>query len=92
MLKRLKKVGNSTSTSIEVQNISQHGIWILVGAEEFFMPFVEFSWFLKATIEQIYHVKLFHGHHLHWPVLDIDVDIDALRNPQKYPLRYSTGA
>lgn len=54
------------------------------------MPFVEFPWFLKATIEQIYQVEFFHGHHLHWPVLDIDIDVDALGNPEKYPLKYST--
>jgi len=53
------------------------------------MSFTTFPWFLHATIEQIYKVELFHGHHLHWPALDIDVDVDALCNPEKYPLQYS---
>ena len=45
--------------------------------QEFFMPFEEFPWFLKATVQEIYNLKLFHGHHLHWPDLDVDIDIEA---------------
>jgi hypothetical protein len=73
----------------EIQNISNHGIWVLVNEQEFFMPFSEFPWFLKATIEQIYNVEFFHGKHLHWPALDIDIGVDALKNPELYPLKYS---
>jgi hypothetical protein len=72
----------------EIQNISNQGIWILVHEKEFFMPFEEFPWFLKATIKEIYNLKLLHGHHLHWPDLDIDIDIEALKHPELYPLKY----
>lgn len=89
MQKKLKEPGKSILTKVEIQNISHHGIWVLVGQEEFFMPFVDYPWFLKATIEQIYNIELFHGHHLHWPALDVDIDVDALRHPELYPLKYS---
>lgn len=89
MPKKLNKAGKNTSANAEIQNISQHGIWILVNQKEFFMPFAEFPWFIKATIQQIYNLEFFHGHHLHWPELDIDIEVDALRNPDKYPLKYS---
>lgn len=89
MPKRLKNPGESILEKAEIQNISAHGIWVLVNGQEFFMPFSEFPWFLKATIEQIYNLELFHGHHLHWPALDIDVDIDSLTYPTAYPLKYS---
>jgi hypothetical protein len=89
MLKKLKKPGKSTLAKAEIQNISNHGIWVLVNDQEFFMPFEEFPWFLKATIKEIYNVKLFHGHHLHWPDLDVDIDIDALKHPELYPLKYA---
>lgn len=89
MPKRLKNPGERISEKTEIQNISAHGIWVLVNGQEFFMPFSEFPWFLKATIEQIYNLELFHGHHLHWPALDIDVDIDSLKYPTAYPLKYS---
>lgn len=90
MLKKLKKSGKNISVKkAEVQNISSHGIWILVNDKEIFMPFEEFPWFLKATIKQIYNLELFHEHHLHWPDLDVDVDIDTLKHLEAYPLKYS---
>lgn len=89
MLKKLKKPGKNTSVKAEIQNISDQGIWILVEEKEFFMPFIEFPWFLKATIEQIYNLEFFHGNHLHLPALDIDIDLESLKHLNLYPLKYS---
>lgn len=89
MLKKLKESGKNISVKAEIQNISHHGIWVLVNSEEFFMPFTEFPWFLNATIEQIYNLEFFHGHHLHWPDLDVDIALEALRHPELYPLKFS---
>ena len=58
MLMKLKKPGKRISVKAEIQNISNHGIWVLVNEQEFFMPFEEFPWFLKATIKEIYNVKI----------------------------------
>lgn len=89
MPKKLKKPGKSTSKIAEIQNISHEGIWILVNEQEFFMSFKEFPWFLKATIAQIYNLEFFHGKHLHWPSLDIDIDVESLKHLESYPLKYS---
>ena len=43
----------------EIQNISNHGIWILIKKQEYFMPFDNFPWFLKATVQQIYNLNFF---------------------------------
>ena len=43
-----------TSTfPVEVTNVSRHGLWVLVGDEELFLPFQHFPWFLDASIEKI---------------------------------------
>lgn len=89
MLMKLKKRGKRISVKAEIQNISNHGIWVFVNNQEFFLPFDEYPWFLKATIKEIYNLKLFHGHHLHWPDLDIDIDIEMLKHPEAYPLKYA---
>lgn len=89
MLKKSKKLGKNISASVEVQNISPQGFWILVKGQEFFMPFAEFPWFLKATIEQICTLEFLHDKHLHWPLLDVDVELDSLKYPEAYPLQYS---
>ncbi len=88
MSKKLKKAGKSTSNA-EIQSVSKWGIWLLIGDGEFYLPFKEYPWFEKATIEEIYNFKLVHDKHLHWPAIDIDVDINALQSPHAYPLKYS---
>ncbi len=72
----------------EVSHISAHGFWLLVHDKEYFLPFDENPWFKDATISQILNVELFHGHHLHWPDLDVDLELDAIATPEKFPLIY----
>ncbi len=72
----------------EVTNISLHGFWILVSEKEYFLPFTSFPWFRQAKIDDILNVKLFSNQHLYWPALDIDLTIDIIENPDKFPLVY----
>ena len=42
-----------TSTfPVEVTNVSRHGLWLLVGDEELFLPFEHFPWFRDAVLVQ----------------------------------------
>lgn len=86
MKKKSKKLGKAISVA-EIQGISKQGLWIFVRDQEFFLPFDEYPWFAKATINQIYDFKLYHKKHLHWPSLDVDLDVDALKCPEAYPLK-----
>lgn len=87
MIKKLKKPGKTTSIA-EIQNISNYGIWIFVNDREYFLSFDKYPWFQKATISQIYDFKLSNGKHLHWPDLDVDLDVNVLQDPDAYPLKY----
>ncbi len=78
-------LGTDTSLA-EVTNVDTHGIWVLVRDKEHFLPHENFPWFRKAKVEDILNVELLHGVHLHWPTLDIDLSLDSLENPGKYPL------
>ncbi len=82
---KLRNHGRSIS-KIEVLNISEHGFWICVQGKEHFLPFQEFPWFKQATLSQIQDVELLHRHHLHWPALDIDLELESLSNLEKYSL------
>jgi len=77
--------GQSTS-DVEVANVSPHGFWLLIDDRERFVPFKEFPWFRDATIAELTNVELPSPHHLYWPDLDIDVAIDSLDHPERYPL------
>jgi hypothetical protein len=77
--------GKSTSTA-EVTNVSEHGLWLLVAKRELFVPFKEFPWFKNATIAALVNVKLYNGGHLHWPDLDVDLSIECVEHPKRFPL------
>jgi len=84
-----KSRGKNTS-AIEVTHIDSHGFWLYVKGSEYFLPYDEYPWFKQAKIKEIFNVRLLHGCHLHWPDLDIDLEIDCLDNPQSYPLKYQS--
>lgn len=72
----------------EVIHVSRFGIWLAVGEEEYFLDFSYFPWFKDASIEAICNVVQISLDHFYWPQLDIDLDLDIIQNPQKYPLTY----
>ena len=78
-------LGNSTSGP-EVTNVSQHGLWLLLGREELFLSFEQFPWFRNAPIGQVLHVEQPSAQHLYWPELDIDLAVESIRHPEQFPL------
>lgn len=83
-----QKRGKITSPDVEVLNISSQGVWLYVLGDEHFLPYDEYPWFAKATVQDICTVRLSPGRYgLHWPKLDVDLSIEGLRVPEKYPLR-----
>lgn len=70
----------------EVTNISTHCFWLLLGNEELAVPFSEFPWLKKATVEQLGDVQRPTEDHLYWPQLDVDLSIASIRNPDQFPL------
>ena len=71
---------------VEVTNVSSYGFWLLLGEKERFVSFNTFPWFAEASIAQLTNVKLPSPHHLHWPDLDVDLAVDSLDHPERYPL------
>ena len=75
-----------TILAVEVTNISRHGFWLLLGDQERFVPFKAFPWFRDASVADLTAVQLPSPHHLRWPKLDIDLAVDSLDHPERYPL------
>lgn len=76
----------SVTSAPEVTNISKHGFWILIDEQEHFLPFQEFPWFQAATVQEILHLERPSPTHLHWPDLDVDLSLDSIAHPERYPL------
>jgi hypothetical protein len=78
-------LGKRTS-GLEVTNISSHGFWLLLADEELFVPFKDFPWFKDASVSEILNVEWPQPQHLYWPDLDVDVAVESIRHPEKFPL------
>jgi hypothetical protein len=59
---------------------------LFIDETEMFVPFTEFPWFKEASIAEITRVELPSPHHLYWPDLDIDLAVDSIQHPERYPL------
>ena len=77
--------GSSTSEA-EVTHISKHGIWLMLGERELFMPFAHFPWFRDASVAAVQNVEWQHARHLYWPQLDVDVSVESIEHPERFPL------
>jgi len=77
--------GKPTS-KVEVTNVAPAGFWLLLDERELFLPFKIFPWFHDATIREITTVERPSAHHLYWPELDIDLAVDSIEHPDRFPL------
>src|SRR5262245_554444 len=77
--------GKRTSV-VEVGNVSAHGLWLLLGDRELFLPFDKFPWFRDAPIAKVMNVQLASERHLYWPDLDIDLAVESIEHPERFPL------
>jgi len=53
---------------------------------ELFLPFDEYPWFKRAPVEAIVRLEQPRPGHLHWPDLDVDLSVDSIEHPERYPL------
>jgi hypothetical protein len=72
---------------MEITRITLQGFWLLVNDKEYFLPFEPFPWFKEKSAREISNVQLFGKDHLYWEDLDVDLTLDMIEHPQKYPLR-----
>jgi hypothetical protein len=82
----MKSLKNGKNISVSVENITPFGIWLYVKGKEYYLNYHNFPYFKERPIKDIQNIRLLHGYHLHWPELDIDLEIDNLEHPEKYPL------
>lgn len=79
-------MSRKNTSKAEVSSISTHGIWLFVKGKEYFLPHEKYPWFEDAKLKEICNVLLFYESHIRWPDLDVDLELDSLENPEKYPL------
>jgi hypothetical protein len=76
---------NSKKKPSRITSIESNGFWILTSIGEFFVSFERYPAFGQATVSQIFNFRESFGD-FHWDALDIDIELDALKSPERYPL------
>lgn len=70
----------------EVSHISQRGFWLLLRNRELFLSYRDFPWFKDAPVSAVFNVQLPQPQHLYWPDLDIDLAVESIEHPERFPL------
>jgi hypothetical protein len=77
--------GKATSVA-EVSKVVPDGFWLRVDERDLFVPFREFPWFADASVRQIMAVERPGPDHLRWPDLDVDLSLESILHPERFPL------
>lgn len=81
----LGPLGTPTSV-VGVTNISGNGLWLLAGDEELFLSYEDFPWFKRASVGKVANVLEPSPGHFYWSDLDIDLGLETIRHPERFPL------
>ncbi len=84
-MKKSSARGASTSREFEVLALTPHALWICVRGREHMLDYGRFPWFRNANIEDVERCEL-RFDHLYWPRLDVDLHLDSLEDPGRFPL------
>lgn len=80
------KSGKNISSKAEILNVSPFGIWLHYQGKEYYLDYQKFPWFAEARIKEIFNFEVKSGSHFYWPVLDIDLTIEQIEHPERWPL------
>jgi len=84
MKKTLKQ--NTKHTSVNVRSIMPDGIFLSVYENDYYLSFNRLPWFRDAKLSDIINVSMLGEDAIRWDALDVDLEIDSLKYPEKYPL------
>ncbi len=62
-------------------------MWLLSEGRELFMSYDDFPWFKEAPVGKIINVQELSPGHFYWPELDIDLGIETIEHPERFPLK-----
>jgi hypothetical protein len=84
----MSSLAHGTDTSaVEVTNISSHGVWLLTQDKELFMSYEDFPWFKDQPVKSIFNVQEPSPGHFYWPDIDVDLGLETIEHPERFPLK-----
>ena len=77
---------NTANTSASVLMINGDGIMLSVCGQDYFLSYNRVPWMRDAIISHVLDVRMCGCNAIEWPALDIDLEIESLKHPERYPL------
>ncbi len=77
---------NLQSTSVSVLMINGQGMFLSVKGQDYFISYNRIPWLRDARISSVLNVRMSGRDSIEWPELDVDLEIESLRHPERYPL------
>ncbi|WP_225616403.1 DUF2442 domain-containing protein [Methylomonas albis] len=73
--------------SVEVTQISSHGLWLKTRENTLYMAYDDFPWFKNQSLQIIYQVEEPSPDHFYWPEIDVDLTIEMIKHPDRHLLQ-----
>ncbi|MCQ8104082.1 DUF2442 domain-containing protein [Methylomonas sp. SURF-2] len=51
------------------------------------MSYDDFPWFKSQAVNAILHVEEPSPNHFYWPKIDIDLTLEMIKHPERFPLQ-----
>ena len=77
---------NTRDTLANVLMINGQGVLLSVCGQDYFLSYNRVPWMRDAAISEVLDVRMSGRNAIEWPSLDVDLEIDSLRHPERYPL------
>ena len=77
---------NSQDTQVSVLMINDKGIMLTVKGNDYFISYNRIPWMRHACISDALDVRMSGRNAIWWPNLDVDLEIESLKHPERYPL------
>lgn len=77
---------NLKNTSVSVLMINFQGMMLSVLGNDYFVSYNRVPWLRNARISSALNVRMAGKNAIEWPELDVDLEIDCLKHPERYPL------
>ena len=77
---------NTLFMSVSVLMINAQGIMLTVDGNDYFLSYNRVPWMKDAPISSVLNVQREGLSAIAWPDLDVDLEIESLKHPERYPL------
>ena len=77
---------NGDDFKIKFARHTDKGIMLSVKGNDYFISYNRIPWMKHACISDALEVRMSGKNAIEWPKLDVDLEIDSLKHPERYPL------